>query len=102
MFMLGLLGVIPTYFMLISAVAMVVAMLFSASFDERSSFAPLNPEEIEEASDFYYRHPEYGEFIAEVRRQGREMLLGELRALQADAAARRQKEARNHLYRQES
>jgi hypothetical protein len=62
----------------------------------------LNPEEIEEASDFYYRHPEYGEFIAEVRRQGREMLLGELRALQADAAARRQKEARNHLYRQES
>ena len=59
---------------------------------------PLDYEECAVATRFFEDHPEYGYFIEEVRRHGREMLRGELRALQEDAEDRRKKEACKRLY----
>ncbi len=60
--------------------------------------APLDADDCAVAVKFFKKHPEYKYFLEEVRRQGRKMLSGELKALQGDVQEQMEKRKCKELY----
>ncbi len=92
-------SIICSFMVLFSTFFVVYSIVF---ISERTAYVkncmPLDNEQCKVAVKFFKKHPEYVYFLEEVRKQGRQMLVGELKALQSEAEEQKKNSGCKELY----